>query len=215
MGKADAEEAYRKLEERTRERFHVTGIPYRWSDHDLQPSDRLPFIGRGTPMVRRQWVASGFGLWGMTTSAAAALLLTDLVEGKAHPWAALFDPSRASSFAPNAQMLGQAGNALKTAKARVSPSRRPTALPAPGEGAVITKGGKKVAVYHSPEGRLTAVSATCTHMGCILTWNKAETAWDCPCHGSVFATDGSIVRGPATQPLEAVDIEEGRDRRAA
>ncbi|MFB7512636.1 FAD-dependent oxidoreductase [Streptomyces sp. NPDC056144] len=42
----------------------------------------------------------------------------------------------------------------------------------------------------------------CTHMGCELGFNEAERTWECPCHGSRFAENGSVLQGPATRPLE-------------
>ncbi|WP_426404621.1 FAD-dependent oxidoreductase [Streptomyces sp. R-07] len=42
----------------------------------------------------------------------------------------------------------------------------------------------------------------CTHMGCELGFNEAEQTWECPCHGSRFAPDGTVLQGPATRPLE-------------
>jgi glycine/D-amino acid oxidase-like deaminating enzyme len=39
----------------------------------------------------------------------------------------------------------------------------------------------------------------CSHMGCRLEWNPAEGTWDCPCHGSRFAPDGSILNNPALE----------------
>jgi Rieske Fe-S protein len=52
-----------------------------------------------------------------------------------------------------------------------------------------------------------AVSPTCSHMGCSVTWNAAETSWDCPCHGSRFDVDGAVLDGPAVRPLDGVDVE--------
>jgi Rieske Fe-S protein len=63
-----------------------------------------------------------------------------------------------------------------------------------------------VAVSRDENGTVHAVSARCTHMGCILNWNDAERTWDCPCHASRFAADGSVLQGPAVNPLEPRDL---------
>ena len=58
------------------------------------------------------------------------------------------------------------------------------------------KVGKEFAI-----GRLHTGVPTCTHLGCPLHWNQADSTWDCNCHGSRFTPDGSVLDGPATTPL--------------
>ena len=52
------------------------------------------------------------------------------------------------------------------------------------------------------------VIATCTHLGCEVAWNGPMQTWDCGCHGSSFALDGSVLRGPAVRPLEQRTIRD-------
>jgi Rieske Fe-S protein len=88
---------------------------------------------------------------------------------------------------------------------------RPEATPAaeigPGQAKVISADGDKVAAFRDAGGTLHAVSAVCTHMGCIVEWNPGDETWDCPCHGSRFGLDGHVIRGPAKRDLEAKQIE--------
>jgi Rieske Fe-S protein len=57
-------------------------------------------------------------------------------------------------------------------------------------------------VSRDAKGTLCAVSAVCTHMGCLVRWNDAERSWDCPCHGSRFDASGRVLDGPASRDLE-------------
>jgi Rieske Fe-S protein len=72
---------------------------------------------------------------------------------------------------------------------------------APGEAAVLRRGIAPVAAYRDTGGKLHELVAACTHLGCPVTWNDAETTWDCPCHGSRFGIEGDVLQGPATRPL--------------
>ncbi len=47
----------------------------------------------------------------------------------------------------------------------------------------------------------SAVSAVCTHLGCITEWKPEDNLIECPCHGSKFDRDGKKVAGPAPRPL--------------
>jgi Rieske Fe-S protein len=59
----------------------------------------------------------------------------------------------------------------------------------------------KIAAYRGEDGVVHRRSAACTHVGCHLHWNSLEVCWDCPCHGSHFAVDGSVLNAPAIFPL--------------
>jgi len=71
----------------------------------------------------------------------------------------------------------------------------------PGKGAVVRQGLAKIAAYRDDRGELYARSAACTHLGCHLHWNSFERCWDCPCHGSHFAVDGTPLNAPAISSL--------------
>jgi len=58
--------------------------------------------------------------------------------------------------------------------------------------------GRSVALFREGE-EVHAISTVCTHLGCIV--KAAGDGFECPCHGSRFAADGSVVKGPAPKPL--------------
>jgi len=62
-------------------------------------------------------------------------------------------------------------------------------------------------------GYVTRMNApTCTHLGCKTKWNELEETWDCPCHGSRFYKDGSVMEGPAVHPLQLTeDMQQDRN----
>ena len=69
-----------------------------------------------------------------------------------------------------------------------------------GEGRTVEIGGKLIAVFLD-QGQYFAIDNVCPHMGCKVHWNSVETSWDCPCHGSRFRPDGTVIEGPALGPL--------------
>ncbi len=148
---------WRELEQFAEKHYPKAEIVARWATQDCMSLDQVPYIGRYAKTTPHLYVATGFGKWGMTSSMAAAGILTDLVLGRRNPYADVFDPSR--SLLHPQLFLNAAETTLNL---------------------------------------LTPTVPRCPHMGCALKYNKAEHSWDCPCHGSRFAEDGTLIDNPST-----------------
>ncbi len=96
------------------------------------------------------------------------------------------------------------GEVLKGARCDVLLCRTVTQREAelePGDGGVIERDGEPVAAWMDHDGELHLMSAKCTHLGCTVAWNPGAATFDCPCHGSRFNPDGTVLAGPAASPL--------------
>jgi glycine/D-amino acid oxidase-like deaminating enzyme/nitrite reductase/ring-hydroxylating ferredoxin subunit len=191
---------YRRLAQWAVDVLGVRTVTHRWSAFDYVPSDGLPFIGRLAPNRHRTLVATGFAKWGMTTGMVAATLVAALVQGRQAEHAALFDASRLRPALSRDLVTVNAKVARRFVGDRLR-RRSDAAALQPGEGDVRTVNGKRVAVSVDQGGVTHTLDARCTHLGCIVAFNAAEQTWDCPCHGSRFRLDGSVLDGPAAQPL--------------
>ena len=88
---------------------------------------------------------------------------------------------------------------------------RPSVLPEPSQrykiglpaaiamGETLVPTGRNVFVFHHEKG-FYAISAVCTHLGCIV--KQASVGFNCPCHGSRFDSMGRVIGGPAPRPLD-------------
>src|SRR3954467_15431217 len=205
----DTAERVARLERWARERFDVQWIEYRCSTQDNMPVDGGPVIGRLAPFQKRLWVATGFMKWGLTNGTAAGMILTDLINERPNPWAELFDSTRFKPLASAKELVKENANGgLDFVGDHLSrPDVRSVGSIAPGEGGIVRHGASKAAAYREEDGTLHAVSAVCTHLGCQVKWNEAETSWDCPCHGSRFDPTGRVIQGPAVKDLEPKPAE--------
>lgn len=208
LGHSDEADSYRALETYARERFDVASIDWRWATHDHIPHDKVPYVGPLAPFSKSILVATGFRKWGYANASAAAMMLTDRIAGRPNEWASTFDSNRIGP--PQAAVSFVRENANVGRRFAVDRLKRGSAAGvAPGEGAVVRDGLGQTAVYRDERGGLHAVSARCTHLGCIVDFNSAERSWDCPCHGSRFGIDGAVLAGPAVAPLEPRTVEAG------
>jgi glycine/D-amino acid oxidase-like deaminating enzyme/nitrite reductase/ring-hydroxylating ferredoxin subunit len=200
----DTEKHYDALRAWGTEHFGLKTYEYAWSAQDPASGDGLPLIGTLTPATSNIWVATGFRKWGMASSTIAAEIITSGIEGNEHPLAETFSPRRH----PIATLRRVAGEVVDTVKRGLSDRVSDDDEPGPGQGAVLGRGQDRRAIFVSDDGERYEVSAVCTHLGCIVAFNNAEKTWDCPCHGSRFAVDGSVIEGPATKPLGPVEEQE-------
>jgi len=211
-GHVDAErESFQDLEDFAREHFGVAA-DYRWTNEDYTPIDHVPFIGWSSSLGDSCLVATGFNAWGISNGTAAAILIADLIEGRDNPWLKLFDATRVKPIAGAAEFVkGNAEVAAQLVGGYLHSKPHSFDELAPGAAAILKIDGRNVAGYRDEAGALHAVSGVCTHMGCLVGWNETDRSWDCPCHGSRFALDGSVIHGPAVKPLEAVKVDEPAD----
>jgi glycine/D-amino acid oxidase-like deaminating enzyme/nitrite reductase/ring-hydroxylating ferredoxin subunit len=200
---SDSDARFAALESWMRERFAgARDVEFRWSGQVMETQDGLAFIGRNPLDEDNVYVVTGDSGMGMTHGTIGGMLVTDLIQGRPNRWSELYDPSRIR--------LGAAGEFIKE---NVNVAAQYASYLTPGEvssvdeitpttGAVIREGVSKLAVYRDEAGQLHRMSAICTHLGCIVAWNKAASTWDCPCHGSRFDAYGQVLNGPASKNLE-------------
>jgi glycine/D-amino acid oxidase-like deaminating enzyme/nitrite reductase/ring-hydroxylating ferredoxin subunit len=206
-GDADVAERWERLAAWARDRFPSADLTYRWATQDATASDRIPFVGPFHPGTQHVHVATGFGGWGMSTGVMAGHLIAATIAGQHLPWTGLYDPRRFHPLREAGALAGLQGHVVRHFVGdRIRPSRvRSTSDLAPGTGAVMRVGRRQLAVYRDPTGGLQSLPARCSHLGCIVHFNAAETAWECPCHGSRFDVDGTVIQGPANRALRRVD----------
>jgi len=201
--KKKTQNAYARLLARLKKIIPKANIDHRWSGQVICTPDGLPYIGQN---AEHQFVATGYCGNGITFGTVAAMMARDWVTGRKNPWTDLFAVDRK-------KIKGAMWNYLREnkdypcymikdrfARAEADSVRELK----PGEGMIIGRRGKKVAAFRDPSGNIHRLSPVCTHLGCLVRWNSAESTWDCPCHGSRFKPTGEVIAGPAEEPLPPI-----------
>lgn len=199
---SDTKERFGRLERLLKRLVPHARVDRHWSGQVVETHDGLPYIGE---TAAGQFVATGFSGNGMTLGTLAGIMACDAFLGRKNPWQTIFNPSR--------KKTGGLWNFVKEnidypyylLRDRLAGTDGVSTRDVPrGEGRVLEIDGQHVACSRDDNGKLTSVSAVCTHLGCLVHWNRAEGTWDCPCHGSRFQASGEVLAGPAEDPLAPV-----------
>lgn len=113
------------------------------------------------------------------------------------------------AFIPPAEKTGAGGAILaKDALGNPIPASQILAEPAGTRALVAGLGGEPTYLIVQDDAALDRMGIVdnCTHLGCTFPWNPIDQQFQCPCHGSLYAPDGSVVRGPAPLPLKLVQV---------
>jgi len=200
------EHRYNELEQWARQRYPMAGaVEYRWSGEVMEPADGVAFLGKNPMDADDIYIITGDSGNGMSHCTVGAILITDLIMGRKNAWEELYDPARKATEGIT-KFTKELANTLAQYADWVTPAEVDSVEQiAPGEGALVRNGLKKMAVYRDESGKVHARSAICPHLGCMVSFNSAEKSWDCPCHGSRFGICGDVLHGPANTPLGEVE----------
>ncbi len=198
------EERYKTLEIWTRANFEVEEKVYQWSGQVLEPMDGLAYIGRNPLDKKNVYIITGDSGNGMTHTTIAGMLIADLINEKENEFEKLYSPSRFKLFKAGKVFFQELKDGIVNyIKNNPKDTEASQLLTLEKEDGIIVKiDNEKLGAYRDGENKLHFVSAVCTHLKCVVKWNKDEKSWDCPCHGSRFNHLGKVINGPANTDLE-------------
>lgn len=188
----------------TLQRFPGAVRTHVWSAQDYTSHNHVPFVGKLPRGRGHVYIATGYSKWGMTNAAMAARRISTEILGESLPeWAATLGRRFSKPMSAVQSVQANVGMGMAAMRGWSSAELHPLPAEPPTEGVgVVGRSQLRPAGVATVDGQTCTVSAVCTHLGGVVSWNDAEKSWDCPLHGSRFAQDGSVLEGPATKPLE-------------
>jgi cytochrome b6-f complex iron-sulfur subunit len=107
---------------------------------------------------------------------------------------------------------GMAASFLKAPSPENRPGERmlrggPMSSIAVGDARLVRHGTDPVYVVRVSEEQVVAVSAICTHLRCVVKWNRDSGTFRCPCHDGAFDRGGNVLSGPPKKPLQQFPAE--------
>ena len=191
-----------RLKEFAGHNFSIGNLRYQWGAQHYRSSDGLATVGKPDKDAE-VYIATALSTDGLVYAPMAAQIITDMIARRDNPYAETYSPYRHHPIQSAGQFIKENINVLAQYLKDfpgVADVKKAEDIKA-GAGKIISHDGEKLAVYRDEERKLHVCSAVCTHMDCIVAWNEAERTWDCPCHGSRFSYDGTVLEGPAITDL--------------
>lgn len=201
----DITKSYENIIQWARDHFDVKEVLFHWTTNDSETYDRVPLIGPIDSAKDNIYLITGFSGWGMTHGTVAGMIIRDLILGQPNVWETLYHPKRLSTLISEKALAGDLNVAKNYIAGKIAGEPKKISL-GKDEAGIFEVDGKKVAAYCDEAGATHAISAICTHMGCVVNWDGAEKTWDCPCHGSRYDVDGHVIHGPAIKNLKKIDL---------
>lgn len=207
-GHADPETAFKNLEDYAKKYFKIKAIPFRWSAQYYTSADNLPYIGLMPGGDDRVYIATGYNGNGMQFGTLSAEIISDMILNKSNVHEDLFNPSRIKPIAGFSEFVKENADVAYHFVADRFSAEEVESLKEikPGEGRLVDFKDRKMAIYKSKTGKVTALNPVCTHAKCIVHFNSEEKSWDCPCHGGRFDLNGKVLTGPPRHDLQKIEL---------
>lgn len=180
----------RHYEESKKDFRHFFGkIPsYTWDNQDIVCHDLLPMIGR---IDSHLFLGSAYRGWGMTNGVLAGKIISSLLLHKICSYVSLFNPKRMNFSIFSNSFVGLF-HYMKSYTQAFLQRNNPS---------YVRIHGVLHAIYEDEKHEVHKICLTCPHMKCQVVFNTYDKTWDCPCHGSRFSLDGTLLKGPTTKSL--------------
>lgn len=199
--------AFKSLEHYLQQYLPIEKIAYQWSAQHYQAADGIPYIGLASHSAKQIYIATGYFADGLVYGTLAGKIIADYILAEDNAASVIFRSNRLTFRASAKQFME---HNLKVLLHYFSDfpdfSVHPLENIKIDQAKIVQMNGEKWGVYRDQTNKLHVVSAVCTHMKCLVHWNDIERTWDCPCHGSRFNYEGTVIEGPAMHPLKKKPI---------
>ena len=198
---------YKYLDEQRLKYFPNSKILFKWNTRDCITMDKIPYIGQFSSFMPNVYVATGFNKWGMTTSNVAANIISDSILNKKNEYTNIYNSTRFNPIKNKQEIKNMASQTIKSfISNRIKIPNEDLSKIKNDNGGILKIDGRSIGIYKDKFGNIYTVNPTCTHLGCLLTWNNVDKTWDCPCHGSRFDYTGKNLYDPAFKDLEIINL---------